>query len=107
MIDVAAGSGRVSAFPAKSRSGLGAALRAALLMAALGALAACGQRADLKPRAGKELPPPPYGRADSPKSAELLETPTLAIPKRSVELRTRSEEREDDPFDLPPPENIP
>ena len=25
-----------------------------------------------------------------------------AAPDRSVELRTRSEEREDDPFDLPP-----
>ena len=25
-----------------------------------------------------------------------------AAPARSVELRTRSEEREDDPFDLPP-----
>ena len=107
MIDVAAASGSVNTTPTRLGSGLGAALRAALLVTALGALAGCGQRADLKPRAGKEMPPPPYGRADRPKSAELLETPTLAIPKRSVELRTRSEERDDDPFDLPPPENIP
>ena len=32
----------------------------------------------------------------------LLELETLAAPERSVELRRRSEEREDDPFDLPP-----
>jgi hypothetical protein len=30
--------------------------------------------------------------------------PPQAAPERSVELRKRSEEREDDPFDLPPPE---
>ncbi|MBT0669967.1 hypothetical protein HT136_16495 [Novosphingobium profundi] len=78
---------------------------AALLV--LAALAACGQRADLAMKAGKELPPAPYGRAERPGANELLETPTLAIPKRSVELRTRSEQREDDPFDLPPPEAVP
>jgi hypothetical protein len=27
-----------------------------------------------------------------------------AAPERNVELRRRSEEREDDPFDIPPPE---
>jgi predicted small lipoprotein YifL len=68
------------------------------------ALAACGQRAALGVEPGKQLPPAPYGRAEKPGSAELLEPPTLAIPQRSVELRTRSEERRDDPFDLPPAE---
>ncbi len=34
----------------------------------------------------------------------LLAPPVQAIPERSVELRKRSEEREDDPFDLPPVE---
>ncbi len=76
----------------------------ALLLPLLGA---CGQRANLVPQAGKELPPAPYGREQRPQAAELLETPTIAIPKRSVELRTRSEQREDDPFDLPPPEAVP
>jgi len=78
-------------------------MRAAILILAFLA-AACGQRADLKPEAGHTLPPAPYGR-DEPKSAEaLIEPPTQAVPGRSVELRKRSEERADDPFDLPPEE---
>ncbi len=68
------------------------------------ALAACGSRADLKPQAGKSLPVAPLGRVDRPTADELLVRPQQAAPKRNVELRTRSEEREDDPFDLPPPE---
>jgi hypothetical protein len=32
----------------------------------------------------------------------LLRRDALAAPERSVELRRRSEERQDDPFDLPP-----
>jgi hypothetical protein len=68
------------------------------------ALIACGQRKGLSLREGQQLPPAPYGRAERPTSDELLNPPTLAIPERSVELRTRSEEREDDPYDLPPPE---
>ena len=68
------------------------------------ALTACGQRTALELKPGQQLPPAPYGRADKPGATELLEPPTLAIPERRVELRTRSEEREDDPFDLPPPE---
>ncbi|AIT79999.1 MULTISPECIES: hypothetical protein [Novosphingobium] len=68
------------------------------------ALVACGQRKGLSLREGQQLPPAPYGRAEKPTSDELLNPPTLAIPERSVELRTRSEEREDDPYDLPPPE---
>ncbi len=71
----------------------------------LSALAACGSRKDLALKPGQQLPPAPYGRAVQPQPTELLRTPTLAIPERSVELRTRSEEREDDPFDLPPPED--
>ena len=65
-------------------------------------LAACGQTADLKPVAGKTLPVAPYGRADQPTPEELMEPVPQAAPERSVELRSRSEEREDDPFDLPP-----
>ena len=33
---------------------------------------------------------------------ELLEPSPQARPERSIELRSESEEREDDPFDLPP-----
>ena len=78
--------------------------RAIRLLAALAtlALAACGQTQALEPPPGEALPPAPYGRADSPRAEELLELDPQAAPERSVELRRRSEEREDDPFDLPP-----
>ena len=66
------------------------------------ALAGCGQSRDLEPRSGSSLPPAPFGAGERPTSEELLKTETLAQPERSVELRRRSEEREDDPFDLPP-----
>ena len=65
-------------------------------------LAACGAQRDLEPAAGASLPPAPYGRTDPPTAEELLEPEPEAIPVRKVELRQQSEEREDDPFDLPP-----
>ncbi len=66
------------------------------------ALAACGQVADLTPPPGQSLPPAPYGSEVPPTAEELLEPDVIAVPERDTELRTRSEEREDDPFDLPP-----
>ncbi len=66
------------------------------------ALAACGARAPLTPPESASLPVAPYGTTEKPSSEELLELETLAAPERSVELRRRSEERQDDPFDLPP-----
>lgn len=74
---------------------------AAVSLLALG-LAACGNRVDLRPAAGQAMPAAPLGRADSPTADEMLTRTPQQAPKRSVELRTRSEEREDDPFDLPP-----
>ena len=74
---------------------------ASLALLAL-ALAACGSQKDLVPAAGASLPPTPYGRADPPTAAELLVLDAQAAPERNVELRRESEEREDDPFDLPP-----
>ena len=65
-------------------------------------LAGCGAQRDIQPQAGKTLPPPPFGRADPPTAEELLEPTPEAQPVRTVELRRQSEEREDDPFDLPP-----
>lgn len=76
--------------------------RIATATALLLALAACGQRADLEPLAGETLPPPPYGASEPLTPDELLEPDPQAVPERSVELRRESEEREDDPFDLPP-----
>ena len=65
-------------------------------------LAACGSRSPLEPLQGSTLPPATYGTTERPVAEELLELEALAAPERSVELRRRSEEREDDPFDLPP-----
>jgi hypothetical protein len=77
-------------------------LRHTLLAGLALALAACGARAPLEPLAGNTLPPAPYGATERPDAEQLLDLETLAAPERSVELRRRSEEREDDPFDLPP-----
>ena len=77
-------------------------MRTAIALAALAMLAACGQKSALEPVAGTSLPPAPYGAEVQPTADELLALDPEAAPDRSVELRTRSEEREDDPFDLPP-----
>ena len=77
-------------------------MRKTLVLLALATLAACGQRSDLEPLAGEALPVAPYGTAVRPSGEELLELDPQAAPERNVELRRRSEEREDDPFDLPP-----
>ena len=68
----------------------------------LAALTACGQRAELAPPEGASLPIAAYGSEVRPTAEELLEPDVIAVPERDAELRTRSEEREDDPFDLPP-----
>lgn len=65
-------------------------------------LAACAQRTDLEPLAGQTLPQAPYGASEPLDANELLALDPQAAPERSVELRRESEEREDDPFDLPP-----
>lgn len=70
--------------------------------AAAALLTACGSRKPLIPLEGSSLPVAPEGATTKPASEELLELEALAAPERSVELRRRSEEREDDPFDLPP-----
>lgn len=73
-----------------------------LLVAAAGALAGCGARRELQPLVGRALPAAPYGREDKPTADTLLTPPVQAKPERSAELRSRSQDREDDPFDLPP-----
>lgn len=77
-------------------------LLAPILLGATLALGACGQKATLTPLAGHDLPPTPYGAKAQPDADKLLALDPLAAPERLVELRKKSEEREDDAFDLPP-----
>ncbi|HEY0112357.1 MAG TPA: hypothetical protein VGB59_04315 [Allosphingosinicella sp.] len=76
-------------------------LRAALLALSL-ALAACGSRQPLQPEPGASLPPKPAMAARAPSTEELLTPPPIARPERQDDGLRRSEERKDDPFDLPP-----
>ncbi|WP_133365595.1 hypothetical protein [Qipengyuania sediminis] len=76
-------------------------MRYTIVLASI-ALAACAQRVPLEPAPGAALPPAPLGAQNSPSAEALLTPPPQAAPARTVELRSRSEERADDPFDLPP-----
>jgi hypothetical protein len=73
---------------------------AALLLALL--LSACGKVEPLRPAAGDPLPPKPASAARAPTADELLAPPPIARPTRTEDTLRRSEEREDDRFDLPP-----
>ena len=73
-----------------------------LLLVVTVLLAGCAQRSALEPPPGSSLPAAPYGAKSTPDADGLLTPPPQANPTRSDELRTRSEERTDDPFDLPP-----
>ena len=75
--------------------------RLALVMVAL-ALASCGGRVPLAPKTGNVLPPKPETASVVPTAEQLLVPDTQARPKRSDEQLKRSEERQDDKFDLPP-----
>jgi predicted small lipoprotein YifL len=67
------------------------------------ALAGCGGREPLRPAAGEQMPPAPALAARAPTTDELLTPAPIARPERVDETLRRSEEREDDRFDLPPP----
>jgi len=71
---------------------------------ALLVLAACGSREPLQPAPGQQLPPQPAMAATPQTTSELLEIPPIAKPRRVDDPLRRSEEREDDRFDLPPPD---
>ncbi len=65
-------------------------------------LAACGLREPLALPPG-EAPPPAPAMASRPLTTdEMLTPPPIARPERLDELLRRSDEREDDRFDLPP-----
>jgi len=78
-----------------------------LAITALGfTLVACGSVADLKPQAGKSLPPKPALAREPLTADQLLQLPTGAKLKRVDELSTRGEVRKPDRFDLPPPDGV-
>jgi hypothetical protein len=66
------------------------------------ALAACGGRQALKPAEGQGTPPIPRGATEVPTDQQLMEASTQARPQRNAELLRQSDERQDDPFELPP-----
>ncbi len=78
-------------------------MRALLSLGLCVALAACGGQQPLEPAAGQDMPEAPAMARTVPTTDELLEPTTQQRPSRVDELLRRSQEREDDPFDLPPP----
>lgn len=66
------------------------------------ALAGCGLKKDLAYPAGTPGPAVPAGTSRAPTPTELTTPSAQARPQRSDEVLRRSEERQDDPFDLPP-----
>lgn len=66
------------------------------------ALSACGGRIELKPKGGSAMPIAPEGAQKVPTPDDLMTPTSQAKPKRSDEQLKRSEERQDDAFDLPP-----
>jgi hypothetical protein len=72
------------------------------LFGALALLAACGSRQDLKPKSAEQTPPKPAMAAAQPTTEQLLALPPIARPARQDDGLSKSEERKDDPFDLPP-----
>ena len=83
--------------------GYGRAMRIRFAIAgALALLAACGSRQDLTPKTADRAPPKPAMAAAAPTTEQLLALPPQARPARQDDGLTKSEERKDDPFDLPP-----
>ena len=76
--------------------------RITLLLVSALALAGCGSREPLRPRSAEATPVKPAMAARAPTTAELLTPPPITRPARQDESLSRSEERKDDPFDLPP-----
>ena len=66
------------------------------------AVSACGSRVKLKPQPGTSLPVKPEEAAAQPTVEDMMMPSSQARPKRSDELITRSEERREDKFDIPP-----
>jgi len=75
-----------------------------VVLLAVFCLGACGQMAQLQPAPGEPLPVKPLLAKSTPTAEQLLTPPTNARPERIDELVKRSQPREPDRFDLPPPD---
>ena len=78
--------------------------RIGLTLLAASALAGCGLREPLQPPPGASLPVAPVAARERPTAEVLLAQPPITRPTRVDEIVRRSELRDDDRFDLPPPE---
>jgi len=76
--------------------------RAALIVA-VAVLTGCGKTTNLKPAPGQHLPVKPLMARTTPTPEALLTPPAYAAPERVDELMKKSQPRESDEFDLPPP----
>jgi hypothetical protein len=72
------------------------------MLAPLALLAGCGTPAKLKPLKGMGDVPVAQGADKRATPVQLMTPSTQARPDRQADLLSRSEERQDDPFDLPP-----
>ncbi|MBT2188708.1 hypothetical protein [Sphingobium nicotianae] len=80
-------------------------MRRALTLALLVALAGCGSTTRLRPTEGMSAVPKAAAADRIETAAELMTPSTQAQPDRQADLLTRSVERQDDPFALPPGPN--
>jgi hypothetical protein len=78
-------------------------IRAVLLICGTALLVTgCGRRADLAYPEGSTGPATPAGASAPPTPRQLTEPTVEARPERDDEVLRQSEEREPDPYDLPP-----
>lgn len=73
-----------------------------IALALLGLLAACGSRTELTPKPGMGTVPKAVAATKPATPSQLMTPSTQARPDRRADLLTKSEERDEDPFDLPP-----
>ena len=78
--------------------------RIGLIVLGAAGLAGCGLREPLQPPPGASLPVAPVAARERPTAEVLLAQPPITRPSRVDEIVRRSELRDDDRFDLPPPE---
>ncbi|WP_331011826.1 hypothetical protein [Sphingomonas sp.] len=77
-------------------------MRGMIGLALVLALAGCGRREALQPAQGASLPQTPAEARVQPTVDQLLTPTPTARPARSEEVLRKSQERQDDRFDLPP-----